>query len=220
MFKRLDFNGNPHLGVFARTNDDVTLIAPFLTEQNYSDVKEALGTRLVEVTIGGGRIVGSLMAMNGRAALVSNLATTEELKAIKEAGLEVGTLEARLNAAGNNVLVNDRAALVHPELAHEHAEEIASLFDVEVLSGTIAGVPTVGMAGFVTNKGLLLHPRASKEEVAELSTFFGVEGDIGTVNHGAPYIGAGLVANTKGAVTGLGTTGVEIGRVEDALKLY
>lgn len=42
---------------------------------------------------------------------------------------------------------------------------------------------------------------------------------IGTVNHGVPYVGAGMVANGKGAIMGSKTTGIEMGRIEDALDL-
>lgn len=220
LFKRLDFNGNPHLGVYARSNDEVTLIAPQLTDKDYAETREALGTELVTCTVGGGRIVGSLVAMNHKAALVSNLATKDELAVIRDTGLEVAVLEAKLNAAGNNVLVGSKSALVHPGLGDQHLDLVGSLFGVDARFGTVADVPTVGMAAVVTSKGFLVHPGASKEEVQELTLFFDVEGDIGTVNHGAPYIGAGLVANKKGAITGTRTTGIEIGRVEEALSLY
>jgi translation initiation factor 6 len=220
LFKRLDFNGNPHLGVFARTNDELTFVAPQLTKRDYDELAEALETKVVEVTIGGSRLVGSLVAMNKRAALVSSLADPADLKVFKDHGLEVALLDDRLNAAGNNILVNDRSALVHPSLGPGTLDAIASLFDVEAKAGTIAGVPTVGMAAVVTSRGLLVHPRAGESEVNDLASFFGVEAQIGTVNHGAPYIGAGLVANRNGAVCGTSTTGIEIGRIEDALHLY
>jgi translation initiation factor 6 len=220
LFKRLDFNGNPHLGVFARTNDEVTFVATQLMERDYQELAETLGTNVVQTTIGGSRLVGSLVAMNARAALVSSLADPADLTVFKEAGLEVALLQDRLNAAGNNVLVNERAALVHPSLGAKTVDMVASLFDVEAQAGTIAGVPTVGMAAVVTEEGLLVHPRTPEPEVNELASFFGVEAQIGTVNHGAPYIGAGLVANRLGAVSGTPTTGIEIGRIEDALRLY
>ena len=47
----------------------------------------------------------------------------------------------------------------------------------------------------------------------------GVEANIGTVNHGMPYVGAGVVANERGAVVSKDTTGIEMGRVEEALNL-
>jgi translation initiation factor 6 len=220
LFRRLDANGNPHVGVFARTNETLTFIATQLTDRDYSEFEEALGTTVHKITLGGSRLIGSLLAVNSKAALVSSLADRDDVRRLEETGLEVGVLDDRLNAAGNNLLVNDRAALVHPSLSADTVDEVGSLFGVETRQGTIAGVPTVGMAGVVTDKGLLLHPRCTPEEVTDLATFFGVDAQIGTVNHGAPYIGAGLVANTKGAVSGTPTTGIEIGRVEDALHLY
>ncbi len=208
------------MGVFTRTNDQVTFAATQLTERDYKEIEEALETRVTALTLAGSRLIGSLLALNSRAALVSSLADPADVRRLEETGIEVGVLEDRLNAAGNNVLVNDRAALIHPTLAHDVVDMVGSLFGVETRQGTIAGVPTVGMAGVVTGKGLLLHPRSTPEEVNDLATFFGVDAQIGTVNHGAPYIGAGLVANTKGAISGTPTTGIEIGRVEDALHLY
>lgn len=220
MFRRLDINGNPHVGVFARTNDEVTFTATQLTDRDYRHLQEALETELVALTIGGSRLIGSLLAVNKRAAMVSSLVDPADVKRIEEAGLEVAVLDDSLNAAGNNILVGDKAALVHPSLSAATVDRVGSLFGVETRQGTIAGVPTVGMAATVTAKGLLLHPRTTPEEVNDLATFFGVEAHIGTVNHGAPYIGAGLTANAKGAVSGTPTTGIEIGRIEDALHLY
>jgi len=75
----------------------------------------------------------------------------------------------------------------------------------------------VGMAAVVTNKGCLCHPKVTDDEKAVLQDVFDVEVMIGTVNHGFPMIGSGLVANTKGAIIGDQTTGIEMGRIEEAL---
>ena len=40
-----------------------------------------------------------------------------------------------------------------------------------------------------------------------------------TVNHGSKYIGAGILANSKGALVGDETTPIEMGRIEDGLSL-
>jgi len=73
------------------------------------------------------------------------------------------------------------------------------------------------MAAVVTNKGLLCHPKVTLEEKKVLESVFDVEVMSGTVNHGMPLIGSGLVANTKGAIIGNLTTGIEMGRIEEAL---
>jgi len=41
--------------------------------------------------------------------------------------------------------------------------------------------------------------------------------NIGTINYGFPLVGSSLLANTKGYVAGLETTGIELGRIEEAL---
>ncbi len=66
-------------------------------------------------------------------------------------------------------------------------------------------------------KGLLCHPKVTDEEKRFLEKVFKVNVMIGTVNHGSPVIGSGLVANTNGAIIGDHTTGIEMGRIEEAL---
>ena len=88
---------------------------------------------------------------------------------------------------------------------------------VPAKKGTIASLGTVGMAAVVTNKGCLCHPKTTPEEVEQLEKVFDVDVMIGTVNHGFPMIGSGLVANSNGAIIGNMTTGIEMGRIEEAL---
>jgi translation initiation factor 6 len=91
--------------------------------------------------------------------------------------------------------------------------------DVPVDRGTLAGLKTVGSAAVATNKGVLCHPKTSDGELDLLEKLLKVEADIGTVNHGAPFIGAGVLANSKGAAAGRLTTGPELNRIENALNL-
>ena len=88
---------------------------------------------------------------------------------------------------------------------------------MKVEKGTIGGLKTVGMAGVATNMGLLVHPRISEEEIAVLEKLFGLPVDVGTVNLGSPLVGSGVLANSKGYLAGIETSGPELGRIEDAL---
>ena len=45
----------------------------------------------------------------------------------------------------------------------------------------------------------------------------GVPPMVGTVSFGSPYVGAGVCASNKGAISGTQTTGPELNRIEDAL---
>ena len=172
---------------------------------------------VVELSIADSTIIGSLLAFNSKGAVVTYVADSPTLKSIEEQGLEVFVIEDVINAAGNDILVNDNGALVHPEISETSMKKIGEVLDVSVERGTIASLPTVGMAAVVTNKGCLCHPKVTEEEKKQMEDVFDVEVMIGTVNHGFPMIGSGLVANSHGAIIGNLTTGIEMGRIEEAL---
>ena len=217
MFQLLDFNENPNVGVYCRTNDDVIFLQKNLLKKVKKKIVEALEVKIVELTIVDASIIGSLLVINSTGAVVTDFADKGTVKIIEKQGLKVHIITDVINAAGNDILVNDTGALVHPDLSKESVEKIGETFDVPVTRGTIAGLKTVGMATVVTNKGCLCHPKITDNEKSVLEKVFGVEAMIGTVNHGYPMIGSGLVANTKGAIIGNQTTGIEMGRIEESL---
>lgn len=219
MLKRLDFNSNPYLGVFCRANNRLALIDPSVSAKEKELIADILRVQVVDLTVGGGTIAGSLLAANSHGAVVTDFVTEEETAMLEELFDRVLVIRDRFNAAGNNILANDHGALVHPMLKDETIKDIKGVLDVEVERGTIADMQTVGMAAVATNRGVLCHPRVRDEEKQQVERLLGVEANIGTVNHGVPYVGAGMVANDHGAVMGSPTTGIEMGRVEDALHL-
>lgn len=220
MLKRLDFNSNPYVGVFCRANDDIAFVHPFLQDKEKEVIREVLKVKIIETTVGGSTVMGSLIALNSSGAVVADFVGDEELDIIKNFfGDNVLVIKDKFNAAGNNILANDYGAIVHPMMGDETIKDIKGVMDVEVERGTIAGIKTVGMAAVVTNRGMLCHPKIEDDEKRNLEELFSVPVSIGTVNHGVPYVGAGMVANGKGAIMGSKTTGIEMGRIEDALDL-
>jgi translation initiation factor 6 len=217
MLQLLDFNENPNVGVFCRTNDYITFVQRALSKKIKQKIVETLDAKLVELNIADASIIGSLLTFNSKGAVVTDFVDYECVKLIEKQGLDVCVISDKLNAAGNDILVNDKGALVHPDMKDKSLKKIEQVFDVPVYRGTISSLNTVGMAAVVTNKGLLCHPKVTEDEKRVLEKIFGVNVMIGTVNHGVPLIGSGLVANTKGAIIGNLTTGIEMGRIEEAL---
>ncbi|UCH89659.1 MAG: translation initiation factor IF-6 [Thermoplasmata archaeon] len=215
---QLDINGNPFIGVWCAANNDVAFVPSNTTKSNIRKIQKVLDVQVVKLTIGGTNLIGSLTAINSKGIVVTNFIHENELK-ILEAHLKVGILKDKLNAAGNIILANDSAALVHPELTSSQVEMIQDVLEVSVRKGTIAELKTVGAAAVVTNKGLLCHPKVSKLEKKELEDHFKVPVDIGTANYGAPLIGACLIGNERGAVVGFTSTGIELGRIESGLNI-
>jgi len=213
----MHFNENPNVGVFAKTNDEAVFIQKGLTKKIKRNVAEILDVKLVELTISDATIIGSLLTFNSYGAIICDFTDEAALKIIKNQGFDICVIDDKLNAVGNDILVNDYGCMVHPDMKDKSIKNIQNTLNVPVFKGTIAGLKTVGMAAVVTNKGLLCHPKVLDEEIKQLEQIFKVPVMIGTVNHGSPIIGSGLVANTKGAIIGKNTTGIEMGRIEEAL---
>jgi len=216
-FQLLDFFENPNLGVFCRVNDKVGFIRKGLSKKIKVKVAETLEVDLIELNIADATIVGSLLTINYKGAVICDFAEKEVIEKVESAGFKTCIIDDKINAAGNDILTNDNGCLVHPGLKKESIRKIQDTLGVPVKRGTIANLSTVGMCAVVTNKGCLCHPKITDEEKMVLEKTFNVPVMIGTVNHGSPVIGSGLVANSKGAIIGNQTTGIEMGRIEEAL---
>lgn len=215
MERRLSFKGSPVLGVFATCTEELVILPPDL-EEVAGLVEEALGVTSVQTRVDGGSVIGCLVRGNCHGFVVSRNILKRELSLIQKHA-KVARLSGEMNAAGNLILANDSAALVHPNFPDKAIRIVEKTLGVKVYKGTIGGLKTVGMSGVATNKGVLVHPRASESEIARLEEIFSLPVDIGTVNFGSPLVGSALLANSKGYVVGADTTGPELSRIEDAL---
>ena len=214
--KRLKIAGNSLLGVFARCTEKVVLVPQEAEPEVVAALEEGLKVAPVRLLAGGSSVLGSLISGNSHGFVITHHAVEAELELLKEHG-KASRLPARINAAGNVILANDQAALVHPGLSARACETVAETLGVTVAKGTIGGLKTVGMAAVATNNGLLVHPRVSEAEIAVLEDLFELPVDVGTVNFGSPLVGSGVLANSRGYFAGDETTGPELGRIEDAL---
>jgi translation initiation factor 6 len=205
--------------VFARASDRAVLVPTQTPEHLLSEITRALGVPAVPMAVGGANIIGSVVAMNSHGAIVADFVDDAEIAALEKLGLKVGRVAGKFNAAGNNILVNDHGAFLNPDFSKAAEKQVSEVLNVPVERGTLAGLKTVGSAACVTSKGVLCHPKTADAELDLLEKLFKIEADIGTVNHGAPFIGAGVVANKNGGMAGTLTTGPELNRIENALNL-
>ena len=214
MERTITFAGDPNIGVFTRVVGDIAIIPPESPAEYKAAVKAALDVELVETTIQGSSIIGSLVAGNSRGIVVSGLATDEEV-AILSKHRKVFLLHESMNAAGNVIMANDTFAAVHPDMPSDMMHAIGDFLGVEVFTLVLGGVKTVGMAGVATNKGVIVHPRATDQQIARIETVAKVPVGTGSINMGSGLVGTGLLVNEKGYIAGNATSGFELGRVED-----
>lgn len=219
-----DLFNSPYSGVFCVTNDLLTLVPPGIPDDDMAAIGEALGTTVEVITIGGSSVLGTLVATNNKGLLVSNLVMSLELKKLekwcKNLNLNLGILSERANAIGNNFLLNDSGGFCNERLSSSSIKDAEGIFEVAVKSQSFNGMDTLGMIGCVNNNGGLCHPDIDENERKIMQEVLDVPVMEGTVNFGMPLVGAGVITSSKGAVCGRQSTGVELGRVEEALKLF
>ncbi len=218
MLDKLDFAGNPYVGVFCAANDFLIIASPHIPRKVLAEAETALGARAVQTTLGGATVIGSIVVMNSTAALVSGLAHSDEVAKLE--GIDVYRLEHRLNAVGNNILVNDKGGLCHPGYGGQVIREMEEILGVEMATSTMGGMKTVGSAAVVNNRGAICHPHSTDEELRLVEEILKVKPLIATANYGTPQLGACVVANDHGAIMGTPTTPIELGRIEEGLRLY
>ena len=212
--------GTFNIGVSAVANESLAFTSPDVDDQFLRDLEEALGVKPFKTTVGGSHVTGSLIAMNSNGAAVSGLAEEAELEIIRKQ-IPIVLLPDYINAAGNNILVNDHGAVVNPDFPDSILKQLEELFGVEVVRSAIAGCNVVGSVCCCNNKGCVCTIDATDDDVELLKEVLKVqEVQRTTVNHGSKYVGSGVIANSKGALVGDATTPIEMGRLEDGLVLY
>jgi translation initiation factor 6 len=120
-----------------------------------------------------------------------------------------------MNAAGNVILANDTVAVVHPSMPQDLSMEVGSFLGVPVVKTTLGGIPTVGMAGVASKNGILVHARATAQEIGRIEEVTDLPVGTGSVNMGSGLVGTGLIANSRGYLAGIYTSGFELGRIEE-----
>jgi len=217
---RTNFNGNPNLGVYAIATDKYVLVRFDLHQKTLEKLGDIFKVPILKVKIADSPIIGVFAVGNSNGILVPYFTSDSEIEILKkELGVVVERVPSRMTALGNIILANDKGVVAHPGIERKAIKVIEDVLDVEVVCGKIYRLPLVGSMSVATNKGAIVHPMASDEELEWLSSVLKVPVDIGTVNHGGPFVGAGMIANSYGAATGLPTTGPELLRIERALDI-
>ena len=218
MIRKISIFGSPFIGVYIASNSDLCVCPPGIPEDTERIIKDTLNVDVFKTTINGSPLIGTLLVMNSKGVIVTNFADDKDVKFLFDR-MNVLFIEDKINAVGNDILANDKSAMIHVDFNSSVIKLIEDALDVEVVKGTIGGIKTVGSAAVVTNKGMLVHPETGEEEIEYLKGLFGVPVYITTANYGSLYLGGSIVANSHGAVVGEKTSTVEIDRIENGLDI-
>ena len=216
---QLDILGSPNIGTYCYSNDKICL-APFgLTKKKINQISNCLDVTVYPFGAAGSILNGVLIAANSNGIVLPHTITDEEAREARAPGLPVMVLNSRYTALGNLILANDKGAIVDPRFSQQEINQLQDILNVEVVKGEIAGLPYVGSLAITTNKGTLTHPNIKDHERTLLEETLKVTSESGTINGGVPFPKLGVIANSRGLITGPLTTGYELAAVTRALQL-
>ncbi len=212
--------GTSTIGVYMFTNNEVTVLPIDAPDKIINHVVETLKTRVIRASIAKSPLIGVFMVGNDNGVLVSGIATDEEVRLLKENGLNVGVIRSKYTAIANLILTNNKVTLVSPILEKEQLSVVKDVLGTEVIVDEICGTYLVGSVAVANNRGVLLSPEAKEEDVNKVRSYFKVPVDVGTVNRGRSFVRGGIVVNDKGCLVGNDTTGFEIVRIMQIFGEY
>ncbi len=210
--QQVSVNGEDFIGLLGFATDRYSVLAEKFP------MTAPLGVPELRTRIYGTNLIGMFCCGNSNGILlpyfVSESKIAEMGKFFSERDVEIGILPGRYTALGNLIACNDNGAVISPKISD--VEIVEDVLGVKARVMEIAGHEEVGSCCLATNNGFIAHPGA-EDDMRVLKKVFGVEGKTGSVNFGFPFVKTGLIANTNGYLAGSGTTGIELGRVDEAL---
>lgn len=208
------------MGLFVRTNND-TLLLPFgFAETKAKKLIEYLDVeKIIHVSIAGTRLMGPMTVMNNNGILLPYTVSDDEIRILKQTGLNVDRLKSKFTAIGNLISANDKGALVSNLFKGEADQNIKDILGVPLQTFSIGGYVQVGSMIVATNAGAIVHPMANDSEISRISEILQVEAEPATVNGGSPFLSSGIIANFSSVIVGNLTTGPELIMISRALKV-
>ncbi len=212
------YHGNSSIGIFSVACDNIAFVPPDAPGKFIYAIKERLGVDVVKTSL----MESNLLGIYGRAyrdiLLIPYNVSEREERLLKEY-VDVVKVKTKWNAIANNIVFNDRGAIINPELGRDVKSFLEDALGVEIAMRKIANYPTVGSLLVVSDRGAIVHYKASDDDLNVIKDIFGLKyyPIKTTVNLGVGFVKIGLINNNRGYVVGEGTTGIEVSRIEEGL---
>lgn len=211
------FHQNSNVGLYVFTNDKITFINHMIPKKIESDIKKVFKTKLIKTNLCGTALNGIFAAGNNKGILLPHIVLDSELEILEKNKIKFKIITTDHTALGNNIVANDQAALISPDLK-PYQKEIKEFLKVKkIQTYTLNKLSTIGALIVLGKKGCLVSKFASDKEMKFIENFFGVKVTRGSVNLGSPYVKSGLAANKNGFIVGERTGGPETVHIDEAL---
>ncbi|HLD58608.1 MAG TPA: translation initiation factor IF-6 [archaeon] len=215
---RRTLRGSPFVGVFCCITEKTGLfpLDAGVSPKEIKDIEELFGIEVIRAKIADSSLLGILAVGNSNGFVLGEIATEKELQHLKGLGLRVKKISG-VTAIGNLLEANDSKGICSPTIKPKIQREIAEFLKIELREAKIGNSDLAGSSLVATNKGFVISTRASEKEFADAKKFFGLNGSSSTANYGDAFIGNSLAANSRAAIAGIRTSGVELVRIDEGL---
>ncbi len=193
-----NLNSNPNVGLYMFATDKYCLIGTEVPESMIPEIEEVLKVKTIRVNIAGTSLLGVFLNGNKNCLLVPKIAFENELDTLKKNKIKYVLVDTKFTCLGNNMICNDKGAVVSSEYGEREIKQFADALQVPVEKAKIADLSTLGSLAVHTKKGVLCHHEILEHEAELLKKVLDVEIYTGTVNMGVPFIGSGIVCNNYG----------------------
>jgi len=224
-FLKLNFHGDPNVGLHGLATDKFCLLGRCATEQAVADIEQVLKVPVIQVGLYGTDLVGLFAVATSDSVLLPEIIFPNELKAVREKlaklGVKVQTIKTEHTALGNNMLINSGHGIISTVYDKKAVAQIKKAFPkVKFEQFDLSGLTIPGSLGKVTSKGGIFSPNISDAEIKKLEKLFGFEIGLGTVNMGNPFVSSGIIANSNGLIIGSMSSGYEMSRIFESLGFF
>lgn len=224
-FLKLNFHGDPNVGLHGLATNRFCLVGRCATEEQAAEIEKVLKVPVFRVGLYGTDLVGLFAVATCNSVLLPDIIFPNELEKLKkelaEVAAKVYTIKTEHTALGNGILINENHGIISTVYDKKAVAQIKKAFpDVKFEQFDIAGLSIPGSLGKVTVAGGVFSPNISDSDIKKIEKIFGFEIGLGTVNMGNPFVSSGIIANSNGMIMGSMSSGYEISRIFESLGFF
>ena len=213
---RKTMQGSPYVGVFCCVTDKIGLFPFGTSAKETKGLKELFDVEIIEAKLAESALLGIFASGNSNGFVVGEIVSDKEIDTLAGIGLRIKKLSG-ITAIGNLLEANDSKGICSPEIKAKARKTIQDFLKIELKETKIAGSDLAGSCIVATNRGFAMNANASEKEFAETKKFFGFEGSLSTANYGDAFVGNCIAANTRAAIVGTHTSGIEMMHIDEGL---
>lgn len=216
-----NFKGDPNVGLYCLSTNSYIIVGEDVSSEKKKILESTLKVPVIHTKIYGTPFAGIFCAGNSKNLLVPDVIFDNEFETLtkKLKGIaKVTKFKTNKTALGNNILCNDKNAIISEEYTDVEKKFIEKNLLVKSIKSNInEGSP--GSYGVLNNKGGAFGQIISDNLISEYEKFLKIDIGIGSVSSGSPIISSGVVCNDNGFIISPISTGFESGRIDECLGL-